>query len=320
MRLSRGFATLLPSTRNRPVLLSFPKPACSGLLLAVALVLTALPISCGEQRQDCPPGVVAPECPAADVFTLGPFSLGPIPAGPPPPTPAILPGAKPGSASGLVVGPDRQSRFLFPTGTPVPATPIPAATPPARPEKKETPEPPTLFPTATPTPTLAPTPTPALPPPPTLPPTPTLTPPPVLTADIFLETDREAVAAGEKFAVTVRIDAGNTNSVDAAQVYLDFDRDKLAAVSILFGTRLEYQLQSEMDNGTGRTACAAGTLGVQATAPFTLCSVTFRAGNFAGTGETLVRFSPLQPPHWTKTVSRGSNITGKLLPVRVLLR
>ena len=137
---------------------------------------------------------------------------------------------------------------------------------------------------------------------------------------IALETAVTAVAVGEEFDVSVRVRAGVTNRVDTVQVYLDFDASTLEVVSLGPGTRLEYQLQSVLDNSEGRVAYAAGTLGAAQQQPFTLCTVTFRAKVPSNERKVFLRFSPLRAPRQTKAISRGLNVTGELVPTQVVVR
>jgi hypothetical protein len=66
---------------------------------------------------------------------------------------------------------------------------------------------------------------------------------------------------GEQFSVNIIVNAGPANSVDAMQVYLDFDPSLLQVIAIRDGTTLSEQLQSSFDNSLGQINYAAGTLG-----------------------------------------------------------
>ncbi len=137
---------------------------------------------------------------------------------------------------------------------------------------------------------------------------------------ITLETAVGSVAEGEEFDVNVRVNAGATNRVDTVQVYLDFDANKLEAISLASGRRLEYQLQSALDNSSGRVAYAAGTLGAARERPFTLITLTFRAKAVSEGREVSIQFAPLRAPRQTKAINRGLNVTGQLIPVGVVIR
>ena len=118
----------------------------------------------------------------------------------------------------------------------------------------------------------------------------------------------------------VQVYAGSFAPVDTAQVYLEFDPDRLQVETIAPGPRLEYLLQSAWDNKTGNLAYAAGALAPAAESRFTLCTVTFRAT--ADTGETTTRIGFTVSPniHRTKVVHRGLDITGQLLPLEMKIR
>ena len=242
-----------------------------------------------------------------NVHTAEPAPVAPLPEGSP-----AAPKSTP-STGGLFP-------TLFPGATPIPSStieqvgvPTVTATPPV-----------TLTPAVmiTPTPTLTPTPTgtPTLTPTPTLTTTPTVTPLPELTVAIALETAATEVREGEEFDVIVQVSAGVTNRVDTVQVYLDFDATKLEAISLASGGRLEYQLQSLLDNSGGRVAYAAGTLGDARELPFTLGTLTFRAKADSGGREVSIQFAPLRAPRQTKAINRGLNVTGQLIPVGVIVR
>ena len=179
-----------------------------------------------------------------------------------------------------------------PAATP-PLSPTPTATPPAIP---------TSIPTATPTPAPAATPTP--------PPTPT--PIPQLTAGIALLPESDIVAVGRPFQLRIWVYCGESNPVDAVQVYLIFDPARFAAVSLTAGPALEIPLQSNVDNALGRLDYAAGTLGAAVTNPFILATVTFRALSPTGPPGTYITFAALQAPRQTKAIAGGANLTGNL--------
>ena len=178
-----------------------------------------------------------------------------------------------------------------PTTTPI-QPPMPTATPPAAP---------TPFPTATLTPAPAATPTP--PPPIPIPP---------LTAGIALLPDSDTVAVGRQFQLRIWVYCGESNPVDAVQVYLVFDPARFAALSLTAGPDLEIPLQSNVDNALGRLDYAAGTLGAAVTNPFILATATFRALAPTGPPGTYITFAALQAPRQTKAIAGGANLTGNL--------
>ena len=177
----------------------------------------------------------------------------------------------------------------------------PAATPPL-PLMPTAPPPaaPTPFPTATLTPVPAATPTP--------PPTP-LSP---LTAGIALLPESDSVAVGRPFQLRIWVYCGESNPVDAVQVYLIFDPARFAALSLTAGPALEIPLQSNVDNALGRLDYAAGTLDAAVTNPFILTTVTFRALAPTGPPGTYITFAALQAPRQTKAIAGGANLTGNL--------
>ncbi len=137
---------------------------------------------------------------------------------------------------------------------------------------------------------------------------------------IGLAAERDTVSPGQSFQVRVQVQAGRINRVDVAQVYLEFEADVLEVISLAGGEALEYRLQRNVDNSTGRIAFAAGTLGDAVSYPFTLATVTFRAKSLTGPQGTYVGFSPLQAPRQTKAVAGGANVTGALAGAYVIVR
>ena len=129
-----------------------------------------------------------------------------------------------------------------------------------------------------------------------------------------------AIEVGEEFDIHVQVEANATTPVDAVQVYLDFDPAALEVVSIRASLQLERPLQSTWDNERGQVAFASGTLNAAAAHSFLLCFVRFRAKEPPYTGNTLIQFEDLRPPHQTKVIYRGLDITGKLQPVLVWFR
>ncbi|MCY4366498.1 MAG: cohesin domain-containing protein [Chloroflexi bacterium] len=137
---------------------------------------------------------------------------------------------------------------------------------------------------------------------------------------MVLESYSEAVETGQEFQLTVKVEAGHTRPVDAAQIYLDFDHTTLEVVAIRPGPHLGYLLQSSWDNSRGRLAYAAGTLGNPLEFPFTFCNVVFRAKAPTVRGSTLVQFEDLRPPRQSKAIYRGLDVTGHLTSVRIRVR
>lgn len=117
---------------------------------------------------------------------------------------------------------------------------------------------------------------------------------------------------GRQFQLRIWVYCGESNPVDAVQVYMVFDPAHLAAVSLTAGPTLEVPLQSHWDNALGRLDYAAGTLGVAVTNPFILATVTFRALAATGPPGTYITFAALQAPRQTKAVAGGANLTGNL--------
>ena len=117
---------------------------------------------------------------------------------------------------------------------------------------------------------------------------------------------------GRQFQLHILVQSGESNPVDAVQVYLVFDPARFAAISLTAGPALEIPLQSNVDNAMGRLDYAAGTLGNAVTVPFTLATVTFRALSPTGPPGTYITFAALQSPRQTKAVAGGANITGNL--------
>jgi hypothetical protein len=127
------------------------------------------------------------------------------------------------------------------------------------------------------------------------------------------------VAIGEQFSVRVIVNAGPANSVDAAQVYLDFNPSVLQVIAIKNGTTLSEQLQSSFDNSLGQVNYASGTLGNAAEAPFTLATIDFQGIGATGEGGTDIVFAPLADPRQTKAVGTGMNNTGRFTSVNIVV-
>ena len=117
---------------------------------------------------------------------------------------------------------------------------------------------------------------------------------------------------GRPFQLQIWVYCGESNPVDAVQVYLVFDPARFAAVSLTAGPDLEIPLQSHWDNASGRLDYAAGTLGAAVTNPFILATVTFRALAPTGPPGTYITFAALQSPRQTKAIAGGANLTGNL--------
>ena len=118
----------------------------------------------------------------------------------------------------------------------------------------------------------------------------------------------------------VLVKAGYANPVDTAQVYLEYDPEKLELVSLKPNLRLEHLLQSRFDNEEGEIDYAAGTLEYAVQYPFTLCTLTFRAKAATEFWGTYVDFSRLKAPRETKAINRGRNVTGELVPLQLEIR
>ena len=135
-----------------------------------------------------------------------------------------------------------------------------------------------------------------------------------------MEANTNTVAVGQQFQLQVAVQAGESNPVDTAQVYLVFDPDIFAAESMSAGDVLEVPLQSRLDNDLGRVDYAAGTLDNPVTAPFTLAAVTFRALAATGPQGSYITFAALQSPRQTKAIAGGGNITGNLTAAYLVVR
>ena len=127
-----------------------------------------------------------------------------------------------------------------------------------------------------------------------------------------MEANTNTVDVGQQFQLRIAVQAGESNPVDAAQVYLVFDPAVFAADSLTAGDTLEVPLQSRLNNDLGRVDYAAGTLDNPITAPFTLAAVTFRALAATGPQGDYITFAALQSPRQTKAIAGGANITGNL--------
>lgn len=137
---------------------------------------------------------------------------------------------------------------------------------------------------------------------------------------IELVSNVSQVSRGQEFQVQVKINAGESNPVDTAQVYLDFDNARLSVVSLMAGSRLRYVLQNESSELSGRIGFAAGTTGAAQVAPFVLCTITFRANGLGGRGETEIGFAPLRAPRHTKAIHRALDVTGDLESLLVVVK
>lgn len=141
-----------------------------------------------------------------------------------------------------------------------------------------------------------------------------------LTAGIALLVETDTVVVGQQFQLRIVVQAGETNPVDAVQVYLVFDPAVFAAWSLTAGDNLDIPLQSRLDNDLGRVDYAAGTLDGAVTVPFTLATVTFRALSPTGPQGTYITFAALETPRQTKAIVGGANITGNLTAAYLVVR
>lgn len=141
-----------------------------------------------------------------------------------------------------------------------------------------------------------------------------------LTAGIALLVDTDTITVGQQFQLRIEVQAGETNPVDTAQVYLVFDPAVFAAWSLTAGDDLDIPLQSRLDNDLGQVDYAAGTLDGSITVPFTLATVTFRALSPTGPPGTYITFAALESPRQTKAVAGGANITGSLTAAYMVVR
>lgn len=136
----------------------------------------------------------------------------------------------------------------------------------------------------------------------------------------MLEVEAGDITRGQPFEVRVTIGAGVARPVDTAQVYLGFQPENLQVKSISSGHRMEYPLLSTWDNTLGNVKYAAGTLGPPAKAPFELFTVTLQATEQFRNGSTQIRFADPTDIHRTKVITRGLDVTGRLIPLELILR
>ena len=116
------------------------------------------------------------------------------------------------------------------------------------------------------------------------------------------------------------VDAGRTNAVEAAQVYLDFDPEKLEILEIRPGGALEYGLQQRFENEAGRLDYAAGTLNRPVGTGFTLLSIDFLALSGLRSGPAKISYAPARPPRQTRAILGGRDTTGLLTTATVIAK
>ena len=184
--------------------------------------------------------------------------------------------------------------------------------------------PPTPPPTSTPPPaselSIQPVPSPLPTRLPRLTPTTAATPPTQPTVPVLLEVEAGDIRKEQTFEVRVTVGAGTDGPVDTAQVYLEFQPENLQVKSISYGPRMEYQLLSTWNNTLGSVKYAAGTLGPPAEAPFNLFTVAFQSTAQIGSASTQIRFADPTNIHRTKVITRGLDVTGRLIPLNLILR
>jgi len=161
------------------------------------------------------------------------------------------------------------------TATPTPTSPT--VTPSNTPTQTYTPTPgdtptPTLTPTPSNTPTRTMTPMPSNTPTQTLTPSPSPTQPP----SIRILPSTKYASIGETFSMEVQIDTGSY-SIDAAQVYIDFDPTYMQVQSMTGSVVLETEMQNTWDNVTGTLDYAAVSMGPSVSGIFTLVTIEFQA-------------------------------------------
>ncbi len=168
------------------------------------------------------------------------------------------------------------------------------------------PVPPSATATATGTPTASPTAT------QTATPRPTNTPRP--SVELYLDPSSSAVAEGDTFEVSMRIDAG-AQVVDGAEVHLDFDPFHLQVVDaggnpasgIENSGILDVLILNQVDNAAGQIDFAAGTWGALPSGSFVLATMHFKAlQGTAGPGTALTFVTEL--PRLTNVTHAGASI------------
>ena len=116
------------------------------------------------------------------------------------------------------------------------------------------------------------------------------------------------------------VDAGRTNAVEAAQVYLDFDPKKLEVLAIRPSNILGYELQSAVSHSKGQVDYAAGTLAEPVGTGSTLLSVDFLALSGLRSGPAKISYAPARPPRQTRAILGGRDTTGFLTPATVIAK
>ena len=135
-----------------------------------------------------------------------------------------------------------------------------------------------------------------------------------------LHAENGTVAVGGQFELQVRVMARFTQPVDTAQVYLEYDPAVLEVVAITPGLALEQELQSRGDNARGELSFAAITLYEPVTYEFILCSALFQVKAAPNFGVTHLGFTDAKPGGHTMAILRGTNVTGALSGVNVVVR
>lgn len=114
-----------------------------------------------------------------------------------------------------------------------------------------------------------------------------------------------AVAVGDRFEVSVEVDAG-AQDVDGAAAYLNFDPGRIEALEIRGGSALAEPLFTNIDNAAGRADYVAGTFSMFPTGQFELVKVVFRS---KAPGMTSLGFNT-GAPRVTDATFAGASLLG----------
>lgn len=96
--------------------------------------------------------------------------------------------------------------------------------------------------------------------------------------ELGIEADSITASTCQNFDVTIQVQATDTQAVDSASAYLNFDPNVLKVVRIKAATTLDFILENQFDNAAGHIDFSAATMSlVPPKGTFDLMTITFKA-------------------------------------------
>jgi dockerin type I repeat protein/cohesin domain-containing protein len=123
-----------------------------------------------------------------------------------------------------------------------------------------------------------------------------------------------SVDVGSSFTVTLQVQT-HGQSIDGAEIHIDFDPALLEVISTVPGTMLPVQIvPPSFDNGSGRLDYAAGTFSDFPNASFDLLTITFKA---KATGTSMLRLPASDIPRRSELTFAGISLINLTAPIEL---